>query len=61
MRSPCCLSMYLPPPNVARQRLGKHLPAATNTHATVEELFDVVFYMPYRIRYSICTERKVGD
>jgi hypothetical protein len=23
-----------PPPNVARQRIGKHVPAATNTHST---------------------------
>jgi hypothetical protein len=30
---------------VARQRLGNHFPAATNTHATVEELMDVVFSM----------------
>jgi hypothetical protein len=30
---------------VTRQRLGKHFPAATNTHATVEELLDAVFSM----------------
>jgi hypothetical protein len=42
MRSPCCV----PRPNpVARQRLGKHVPAAMNTHATIEELLDVAFYM----------------
>jgi hypothetical protein len=28
---------------VTRQRLGKHIPAATNTHATMEELLDMVF------------------
>jgi hypothetical protein len=29
-------------PLVARQRLGKHVPAATNTHATIEEFLDAV-------------------
>jgi hypothetical protein len=28
------------PPMVARQRLGKHVPATTNTHATIEEFLD---------------------
>jgi hypothetical protein len=28
------------PPIVARQRLGKDIPAATNTHATIRELFN---------------------
>jgi hypothetical protein len=28
---------------VARQRLGKHVPAATNTHATIEELMNAYF------------------
>jgi hypothetical protein len=41
MRSPSwlcgCVSVY-PPRIVARQRLGKHVPAATNTHATIELL-----------------------
>jgi hypothetical protein len=26
---------------VAKQWLGKHVPAATNTHATIEELLEV--------------------
>jgi hypothetical protein len=30
---------------VARQRLGKHVPPATNIHATTEELLDEVFSM----------------
>jgi hypothetical protein len=30
---------------VAMQRLGKHVPAATNTHATTQELLDSVFSM----------------
>jgi hypothetical protein len=28
---------------VSRQRLGKHLPAATDTHATIEVLLEMVF------------------
>jgi hypothetical protein len=28
---------------VARQRLGKHISAATNTHATIEELLAAAF------------------
>jgi hypothetical protein len=28
---------------VARERLGKHIPAATDTHATIEESFETVF------------------
>jgi hypothetical protein len=37
------------PPSVARQRLGKNVTAATNTHATTEELLDATY------------EKKVGD
>jgi hypothetical protein len=32
-----------PPPIIAMQRLGKHVPAAINTHATIEEQLDAVF------------------
>jgi hypothetical protein len=32
-------------PIVARQRLGKNVIAATNTHETIEELFDAPFSM----------------
>jgi hypothetical protein len=28
---------------VIMQRLGKHIPTATDTHATIEELLDAVF------------------
>lgn len=46
MRSPCslcgCLSVYVPL-TVARQRLGKSIPPATNTHATMEKLLDASF------------------
>jgi hypothetical protein len=38
-------------PNVARQRLDKHVLAATNIHGTVEELLDSVF----------CAVRVVSD
>jgi hypothetical protein len=29
---------------VSRQRLGKHVPAATDKHATIEILLETVFY-----------------
>jgi hypothetical protein len=29
---------------VSRQRLGKHIPAATDTHATIEVLLETVFF-----------------
>jgi hypothetical protein len=31
--------------NVTRQGLGKHVAAATNTHATIEDLLEEVFPM----------------
>jgi hypothetical protein len=57
---------YVSPPSIvephetvfASQRLGKHVPAVTNTPTTTEELLDSVFYVrSARIRYSICSER----
>jgi hypothetical protein len=38
---------------IARQWLGKHIPAATNIHATTKKLLDVVFSMwsVYQILY----------
>jgi hypothetical protein len=36
-----CLYVY--PPIVAKQRLGKNVTAATNTHATIEELLGASF------------------
>jgi hypothetical protein len=39
MRSSCCVS----PSMAARQRLCKHVPAATNSDATIEELLDAMF------------------
>jgi hypothetical protein len=29
--------------SIARQRLGKHIPAATNTQATLKEFLETVF------------------
>jgi hypothetical protein len=40
-RQSVCL--YVNPPTVARQLLGKNVTAATNTHATVEELSEESF------------------
>jgi hypothetical protein len=46
MGSPCCQYMFPPPPNVATQQLGNHVPTGTNTYETVEELLDAMFFMP---------------
>jgi hypothetical protein len=39
-----CVCLCIPP-IVATQRLGKYVSAATNTHATIEELLDAMFSM----------------
>jgi hypothetical protein len=52
MRPPCCLCVTVSPLDVARQRLGQHVPAAANTQATIEEILEAVFsvrYVSYRI------------
>jgi hypothetical protein len=41
---------------VARQRLGKNITVATNTHAAIEELLESSFSMRF-----VSLERKVGD
>jgi hypothetical protein len=41
---------------VARQWLGKNITAATNTHATIEELLDALFSMG-----SMLYQRKAGS
>jgi hypothetical protein len=46
---------------VARLRFGKHLSAATNTHATTEELLDTVFPMRSMDQPSICSQNKEGS
>jgi hypothetical protein len=40
------------PPKVARQRLSKHVSAATNTCTTTEELLDAVFSV-WSVSYQI--------
>jgi hypothetical protein len=49
-----CLYVY--PSIVARQRFGKNVTAATNTHATIGELLVASFSMRYG-----SYQRKVGD
>jgi hypothetical protein len=49
-----CLYVY--PPSIARQRIGKNVTVATNTHATIEELLDASFSMR-----SVSYQRKVDD
>jgi hypothetical protein len=48
--------LYVHPPIVYRQRLGKGVPAATNTHATVVELLGTSLSMR-----SVSYQRKIGD
>jgi hypothetical protein len=58
----CCLCacvsalLLLGSGSAARQRLAKHISAETNTHATIEELLDVTFFMR-----SVSYQGKVGD
>jgi hypothetical protein len=49
-----CLYMY--PPIVVRQLLGKNVTAATNTHSTIQELLDASGSMR-----SVSFQMKVGD
>jgi hypothetical protein len=49
-----CLCVYTP--IVARQRLGKIVTEATNTHATIEELLGESFFMR-----SVTYQRTLGD
>jgi starvation-inducible outer membrane lipoprotein len=50
------VSLYVYPPVVARQRLGKIVTATTNTQKTIEELLDASFSMQ-----SMSYQMKVGD
>jgi hypothetical protein len=45
MRSPRSVSVYVSSFTVIRQRLGKNVLAAINTHATIEELLETSFSM----------------
>jgi hypothetical protein len=44
MRSLCCLRLCVFSPNSWSQRLGKHVPAATNTQTTIEEPKSTIFW-----------------
>jgi hypothetical protein len=50
------LCLYAYPFTVVRQRLGKNVIAATNTHATIEEFLNASLSMQ-----SVSYQRKVGD
>jgi hypothetical protein len=55
MRSSCCLCVCIHLV-IDRKLLAKHVHAATNTYATIEELLDVSFSMQ-----SVSYESKAGD
>jgi hypothetical protein len=48
--------LYVNPPIVARQRLGKNVTTTISTHVRIEELLDASFYMR-----SVSYQRKVCD
>jgi hypothetical protein len=50
------LSVYVSHIIVGRQWLGNHVPAATNMHATIEELLDMSFSLR-----SMSHQRKIDD
>jgi hypothetical protein len=57
-----CACVSACPPEVARQRLGKCIHEEKNTHATIQELCTWCFICGLcRIKYSISSEKKVGD
>jgi hypothetical protein len=45
--------------SVVRQRLSKHVPTAINTHATTEELFDMLFSIR-SVSYKTCSDTYVS-
>jgi hypothetical protein len=47
---------YINPPIVARQRVGKNVTAATDAHATVEELLDASFSMRFMYQMKVCDQ-----
>jgi hypothetical protein len=51
-----CVSVCVSPPIVAGQRPSKYVPAATNSHGTIEELLDSSISM-----LSVPYGRNVGD
>jgi hypothetical protein len=41
-----CVSVYVSPSIVDRQRLGKHVPASVNTHTTIEDVLGASYSLP---------------
>jgi hypothetical protein len=61
MNFPCCLCLCVPPFILASQRIGEHVHAAMNTHATLRRIFNTEFSM-LSVSYKIvCSERKVDN
>jgi hypothetical protein len=61
MISSCCLYVCMfALPVVATQCPGKHFPAATNTHATIEELLDAVFSVRVTLRPTTSRSVRLG-
>jgi hypothetical protein len=72
MKSSCCLCLCESSLNkagivepedtaVALQQLGNIISAATNTHATIEEILDTMFSMRSVLYQILNSENKVGD
>jgi hypothetical protein len=51
-----CPSVFIFPPVVAGQWLGKHVPTATNSYTAIEELLNMSFSV-----WSVSYKRKLGD
>jgi hypothetical protein len=55
------VGLCVPCPIVVRQLPDIHLPAATNTQATIEQLFNSVFFYAIRVvSYIVCSGRTGG-
>jgi hypothetical protein len=50
------MCLYVYPPAVAKERLGKHVPAAMYTRGTIEDFLDTPFSMRF-----VSYQRKVDD
>jgi hypothetical protein len=65
------LALYVLPPasipesqnsGARRDSLSKHVPVAVNVHTTIEGLLEIVLICGlFHIKYSVCSERKVGN
>jgi hypothetical protein len=47
--------------SIARQRIGKHVPATTNTQATTEEILETVFSVGFASRIYNEDPRPFGE